>query len=155
MLLGAARGRAEAVNTAVHADEKRASQRERLLRAIVEEVGERGLEQTTIARVIERAGVSRPTFYAHFSDRQACVLAALRGVQAALLSQIAEEIARQQPQRAAQATTAALLEFAEAQPAAARMLMNEALAGGNDVLDARDEGLDASVALIEAAHREL
>jgi AcrR family transcriptional regulator len=139
----------------MHADEKRASQREQLLQAIVEEVGERGLEQMTIARVIARAGVSRPTFYAHFSDRQAGVLAALRGIQAALLVQIAEAISRQEPQRAAQAATAALLEFAEAQPAAARLLMNEALAGGSTVLDARDEGLDASVALIEAAHREL
>jgi AcrR family transcriptional regulator len=155
MLPGVARGRAEAVNTAVHADEKRDSQRERLLQAIVEEVGERGLEQTTIARVIERAGVSRPTFYAHFSDRQAGVLAALRGVQAALLAQIAKEISRQERQRAAQAAVAALLEFAEAQPAAACMLMNEGLAGGNEVLDARDEGLDATVALIESAYREL
>lgn len=139
----------------MHADEKRDNQRERLLQAIVEEVGERGLEQTTIAHVIERAGVSRPTFYAHFSDRQACVLEALRGVQAALLAQIAQEIARQEPRLAAQAATAALLEFAEAQPAAARMLMNEALAGGGEVFDARDEGLEASVALIDGAYREL
>jgi AcrR family transcriptional regulator len=151
----AARQHARAVDTAVHADEKRDGQRERLLQAIVEEVGERGLEQTTIARVMARAGVSRPTFYGHFSDRQACVLAALRGVQAALLAQIAEEIARHESQRAVHAATAALLEFAEAQPAAARMLMNEALAGGSEVLEARDEGLDATVALIEAAHRGL
>lgn len=154
-LVVADRGRAGAVNTAVHANEKRDTQRERLLTAVVEEVGERGLEHTTIADVIARAGVSRPTFYAHFSDRQACVLATLRGVQATLLAQIAQEISRQEPQRAAQATIVALLEFAEAQPAAARMLMNEALAGGSEMLDARDEGLDASVALIEAAYREL
>jgi AcrR family transcriptional regulator len=151
----AAHWRAGTVSAAVHADQKRASQRERLLQAIVEEAGEHGLEQTTIARVIARAGVSRPTFYAHFSDRQACALAALRGAQAALLEQIAREISRQEPERAAQATTTALLEFADAQPAAARMVMNEALAAGSEVLGARDEGLDASVALIEAAYREL
>jgi AcrR family transcriptional regulator len=151
----AARRRAQTVNAAVHADEKRDGQRELLLQAIVEEVGERGLEQTTIARVIARAGLSRPTFYAHFADRQAGVVAALRGIQAALLAQIAEQIARAAPARAVQATTAALLEFADAQPAAARMLMAEALAGGNAVLEARDEGLDASVALIEAASRQL
>jgi AcrR family transcriptional regulator len=139
----------------VHADEKRDTQRERLLQAIVEEVGEHGLEQMTIARVIERARVSRPTFYGHFADRETSVLAALRGVQAALLAQIAQEIARQEPDRAAQAATAALLEFAEAQPAAARMLFNEALAGGSEVFAARDEGLDATVELIEAAYREL
>ncbi|HTA36213.1 MAG TPA: TetR/AcrR family transcriptional regulator [Solirubrobacteraceae bacterium] len=143
------------MNTAVHADEQRDGQRERLLQAIVEEAGERGLEQTTIAHVIARAGVSRPTFYGHFSDRQACVLQALRGVQAALLAQIAQAISRQEPQRATHATIVALLEFAEAQPAAARMLLNEALAGGSEVLDARDEGLAATVALIDAAHRSL
>jgi AcrR family transcriptional regulator len=153
--LSGARKSAEAVNTAVHANGQRDSQRERLLQAVVEEVGEHGFEQTTIARVIARARVSRPTFYAHFSDRQACVLQALGGVQAALLAQIAQEISRQQPERAAQATVEALLAFAEALPAAARMLMNEALAGGRQILDARDDGLDASVALIEAAYRGL
>jgi AcrR family transcriptional regulator len=150
-----ARWLARAVNTAVHADQKRDAQRERLLQATVEEVGRRGLEGTTVAHVIARAGVSRRTFYVHFSDRQACVLAALRSVQAALLAQIAQGIARRQPRHAAQATTAALLEFAEAQPAAARMIMNEALAAGSELRDARDEGLDASVALIDQAYREL
>lgn len=139
----------------MHANGQRDSQRERLLQAVVEEVGEHGFEQTTIARVIARSGLSRPTFYVHFSDRQAGMLQALGDVQAALLAQIGQEISRQQPERAAQAAIEALLQFAEAQPAAARMLMNEALAGGSEVLDARDEGLDASVALIEAAYREL
>jgi AcrR family transcriptional regulator len=155
MRLGDAPGPAQAVNTAVPDNGQRDSQRGRLLEAVVEEVGRHGFQETTIARVIARAGVSRQTFYVHFPDREACMLQALGGVQAALLAQIAEEISQQEPERAAQATVEALLAFAEAQPVAARMLMNEALAGGREILDARDEGLHASVVLIEAAYRGL
>jgi AcrR family transcriptional regulator len=54
-----------------------ASQRERMLRAIAEAVAEKGFARVTVADVISRAGVSRETFYEHFSDKESCFLAAL------------------------------------------------------------------------------
>jgi AcrR family transcriptional regulator len=44
-------------------DQVTASQRGRLLQAMVEAVGERGYAETNVRDVIERAGVSRKTFY--------------------------------------------------------------------------------------------
>jgi AcrR family transcriptional regulator len=59
------------------ADTVRASQRSRVLRAMVECVGEEGWAATTVPDVIARARVSRNSFYEHFEDKTACLLAAL------------------------------------------------------------------------------
>jgi AcrR family transcriptional regulator len=52
-------------------------QRARLLAAMTEVSVERGAGNVTVAHVVERAGVSRRTFYELFSDREECFLAAL------------------------------------------------------------------------------
>ena len=57
-------------------EELKASQRGRLICAIADCVAEQGYADTTVADVIERAGVSRRTFYEHFSDKEDCFLAA-------------------------------------------------------------------------------
>jgi len=56
-------------------DEVRASQRERLLRAMLELVGERGYAATTVPDVVAAARVSRNGFYALFEDKADCFLA--------------------------------------------------------------------------------
>jgi AcrR family transcriptional regulator len=53
-----------------------ASQRERLVAAILAEVGEHGYAATTVADVVGRAQVSRNAFYELFADKQDCFLAA-------------------------------------------------------------------------------
>jgi AcrR family transcriptional regulator len=59
------------------------SQRDRLLVAMAESAVEHGYAQTRVADVISRAGVSRRTFYEHFSDLEDCFLATYdRGVDA-------------------------------------------------------------------------
>jgi AcrR family transcriptional regulator len=55
--------------------EVRASQRERLLRAMLEEVGAHGYAGTTVPSVIAAARVSRNAFYAFFKDKLDCFLA--------------------------------------------------------------------------------
>lgn len=57
-------------------EEVEASQRERMMRAMAEAVGEIGYAKTTVAEVLRRAGVSRETFYVQFADKHACFLAA-------------------------------------------------------------------------------
>jgi AcrR family transcriptional regulator len=47
-----------------------------MLAAMAEAVAEKGYARTAVADVIERAGVSRETFYEHFADKEACFLAA-------------------------------------------------------------------------------
>jgi AcrR family transcriptional regulator len=56
-------------------DTVRASQRDRLLRAMLDEVAERGYEATTVSDVVARARVSRNAFYVLYEDKLACFVA--------------------------------------------------------------------------------
>jgi AcrR family transcriptional regulator len=57
------------------AETVRDSQRARLLRAMVELVGERGYAATTVPAVVAAARVSRNAFYEHFADKTDCFIA--------------------------------------------------------------------------------
>ena len=57
-----------------------ASQRQRLLEAIVELVAEKGYPDVTIGEIVSRAGTAKRTFYDHFADKLQCFLAALDGI---------------------------------------------------------------------------
>src|SRR3954467_7324870 len=53
-----------------------AVQRERLLAAMLRATAEIGYREVSVQDVLERAGVSRPTFYEHFENKEDCFLAA-------------------------------------------------------------------------------
>src|ERR1700710_2074301 len=53
-----------------------AVQRERLLAAMLRATAELGYREVSVQDVLERAGVSRPTFYEHFENKDDCFLAA-------------------------------------------------------------------------------
>jgi AcrR family transcriptional regulator len=44
-------------------------QRQRIVMAMVEVCGERGVGDLTVAHIVARSGVSRRTFYEQFADR--------------------------------------------------------------------------------------
>jgi AcrR family transcriptional regulator len=69
-----------------------ASQRGRMLDAICQAVAEKGYARTAVADVIERAGVSRETFYEHFADKEECFLAAYELASDTLRSAVAEAL---------------------------------------------------------------
>src|SRR5437870_5361711 len=52
------------------------TQRRRLHDGAVAAVAEKGYAATTVADIIASAGVSRSTFYEHFTDKEHCVLSA-------------------------------------------------------------------------------
>jgi AcrR family transcriptional regulator len=56
----------------------RASQRERLLRAAIAAVAEKGYQAVIVADIVRRAKVSRAAFYVHFRGREECFMAATR-----------------------------------------------------------------------------
>jgi AcrR family transcriptional regulator len=68
--------------------EVQASQRTRLLAAIVDLVAERGYPETTITAITRGAGVSPNVFYEHFADREECFLAAYDAFSAALFARL-------------------------------------------------------------------
>src|SRR6478752_10530925 len=55
------------------------SQRERLLAAVVRVTAAKGYESTSVADILEEAGVGRESFYELFEDKKDCLLAA-RGI---------------------------------------------------------------------------
>jgi AcrR family transcriptional regulator len=57
-------------------DEVLASQLGRMLDALCQAVAEQSYAETSVADVIERAGVSRETFYEHFAGKEDCFLSA-------------------------------------------------------------------------------
>jgi AcrR family transcriptional regulator len=132
---------------------RKSTQRERLLEAMVQLAGREGLAAATIARVIEQAGVSRPTFYEYFSDRDACFIGALAGVQQLLLADIRRAVEGDAPEHAVKTTIAALIEFANSHPAMARVAMGEALGGGTSALEARDRTIAEIAQVIEQTER--
>src|SRR4051812_17760328 len=101
-----------------------------MLDAIAQVVAEKGYGPTTVADVIERAGVSRKTFYEHFRDKEACFLAAYEAGVEVLL----------QTMRAAGDTRGrvrAYLETLAAEPAFARTFLIEVAAAGPEALRRR------------------
>src|SRR3982751_3438530 len=60
--------------------------RERLVAAAVDLFVEQGYDETTVAQIAERAGVTRSTFFRHFPDKRD-VLVAGQAVMSALLAE--------------------------------------------------------------------
>lgn len=109
------------------------SQRERLLAAVVRATAAKGYGATTVADILEEAGVGRETFYEIFDDKRACALAAHRLLADDLELQVRS--AYLQPgewtERVRDAL-AATLEWFAADPAAAKFMLVELAAMGTD-----------------------
>jgi AcrR family transcriptional regulator len=122
-------------------EEVTASQRGRMLAAIAHVVAEKGYGQATVRDVVERAGVSRKTFYEHFADKEACFLAAYdAGVEVliATMRDAGDDV---------RAQVRAYLHTLAAEPAFARTFLTEIVAAGPRALERRDAVLDAFAAL--------
>jgi AcrR family transcriptional regulator len=70
-----------------------AHQRERLFKAMVQAIEEHGFVATTISDLVSRAGVSRRSFYEHFHDKDACLLATYDDAIVRLNRRLAEAVA--------------------------------------------------------------
>ncbi len=130
---------------------RKSTQRERLLAGMVAAANRDGYAGANVSAVIEQAGVSRPTFYDYFEDRDDCFVATVIDVHERLLADVRERVAAGPPARAAAAAIEAMVGFASSQPAEARFLMKEALAGGPVALNARDRGIEQTVQVVEDA----
>jgi len=135
----------------------KAVQRERLVVAMLMAASELGYRETNVQDVIDRAGVSRPTFYEHFSNKEDCFLAAF-DTSAARLRNKVNAAARQggeQWRDRLRCSLQALLEFAIAEPETARTLIVEARAASADAVLRRVQLLEYFAACLEAEVREL
>lgn len=139
------------------ADLVSAVQRERLIAAMLQATSELGYRETNVQDVIERAGVSRPTFYEYFANKEACFLAAFDTTAARLRDRIAAAARKggDNLRDRLRFGLETLLNFAATEPEAARALVVEARAASVDAAMRRDEMLDHFTACIDAQVREL
>ena len=107
------------------------SQRERLLAAVVRVTGANGYESTSVADILDEAGVGRESFYELFEDKKECLLAARAILVDDLDARIGEAYAQpgSWPERVRRAL-AAMLEWFAADPAAAKVVCTELAAVG-------------------------
>jgi AcrR family transcriptional regulator len=129
----------------------KSTQRERLIAGMIAAACRDGYSGVTVSTVIAHAGVSRPTFYDYFTDKDDCFLATHRDISERLMKHIQVAVDQAPPEQAPQAAIRRLLERAEEEPARAQFIANEAMAGGPRALDARDHTISEIERIIEAA----
>lgn len=129
-----------------------AIQRERLLVAMLRAVAELGYREASVQAVLDRAGISRPTFYDHFSNREDCFLTAFDAASSRLKKRIDEaatgggNIWRDRLRLGLEE----LLRFCREQPDDARVLIVESRGATQTALQRRDELLEHFSNLIES-----
>jgi AcrR family transcriptional regulator len=131
------------------------SQRERLLAAVVRATAAKGYGTTTVADILEEAGVGRETFYELFEDKRACALTAH-----AILADDLEDHVRAAllepgdwPERARNAL-AATLEWFGSDPAAARFMLVELGSIGSESRVRFQEEFNRFVSLLDEGLEE-
>ncbi len=156
-LLAGSEGRFPSGARRLPSDLVRAVQRERLIAAMLKAASELGYRSTNVQDVIERAGVSRPTFYEHFANKEDCFLAAFDTSAQRLKERVAAafnqggDVWRDRLRFGMEA----LLQFACTEPDTARTLIVEARAGSADAVLRRVELLDALADCLDTQAREL
>jgi AcrR family transcriptional regulator len=130
-------------------------QRARIVAALVEVSREQGCGMLTVARVVERSGVSRRTFYEFFDDCDACFIAAFEeGVRRAA-EEILPVFQRESDWRERiRAALFALLDFLDREPALGGLCIVDALGASRGVLKLRAEVVGALVDAVHEGHRE-
>ncbi len=126
------------------------SQAERIIRALAACASERGYPAVTIAEVAARASISQATFYSHFADKDAALIAALDSAAAQMLG-VVMPAARRAPDWpcSVRAAIGALCSFGAAEPDLACLAAVESYAAGPIAIDQRDQTTEMVRSLLE------
>jgi AcrR family transcriptional regulator len=128
-------------------------QRERILAAVVDLVGERGYRAVTVAGIVKAAGVSRLKFYENFASKQDAFLSAFDAGLAEVAGRVREacEAAGERPADRMNASVSVVLEVLAARPLLARAALVEAPLLGAELGDRPAEALAAFAPLLATA----
>jgi AcrR family transcriptional regulator len=128
-----------------------AIQRERILAAILRATAELGYREMNVQDVLVRAGVSRPTFYEQFKNKEHCFLTAFDSVAAKLRRRVDGAVATAEGswRERLRSGMEELLGFVAEEPDAAATLVVEARAACPEALVRRDELLDHFAACLD------
>lgn len=118
------------------------NQRERLFGATVAVTTSKGYGKTSIADLVEMAGVSRTTFYKYFADKEECFLATLDEIVSAAMGVTASRVRDEGPwEERAERALKSFVELLVAQPAASRLCIVETYAAGPEAMGRIDQAL--------------
>jgi len=139
------------------ADLIRAIQRERLIVAMLNAAAELGYLETNVQDVIDRAGVSRPTFYEHFSNKEDCFLAAFDTSAERLRKKVDAGVRKGGDvwRDRVRFGLEALLRFASREPDTARTMVVEARAASATAVKRRVELMDEFARCLQSQAQEL
>ncbi|SFA93518.1 transcriptional regulator, TetR family [Amycolatopsis marina] len=126
------------------------NQRARILTAVPRVVAETGYGEMTVEAVISRAGISRRTFYQHFSKKEDAFLAAYDAFAALVVERVeqAQRSSGTEFSQLAEAALRAVLELLAEHPAEAHMLIVEVLAAGPKAIERRNASLRLIIGLV-------
>src|SRR4051794_29869888 len=153
-LLSGGEGQSPSGIRSLPADLVSAVQRERLLAAMLRATAELGYREVSVQEVLDRAGVSRPTFYEHFENKEACFLAAFDTAATRLRERL--ETAADEGEGWRQRfrlSLEELLRFVAGDPDAAMSLIVDARAACPPALERRDELLDHFASCLDSMVR--
>jgi AcrR family transcriptional regulator len=117
----------------------RDSQSARILFATAEVVAERGYAAASVGAIVERAGVSRKTFYELYADKEEAFLAAYAAIDTVIARMTEAAAGFDEPREMLRAGIRAYLETLAAEPAFTHMLVIDAVGAGPAVLKRRAE----------------
>ncbi|HEY6729784.1 MAG TPA: TetR/AcrR family transcriptional regulator [Solirubrobacterales bacterium] len=125
-------------------------QRTRIVNALARETAEKGYRAVTVAHIVKRAGIARNTFYANFSSKEDCFLAAQEFAMATALERVVTAAGELKgwPQRVRAGLTA-FLDYVAEEPALARTCMVEALSAGPAAVQHYEQSQQAFVSLFQ------
>jgi AcrR family transcriptional regulator len=131
-----------------------AVQHERLLAGMLRATAELGYREVSVQEVLDRAGVSRPTFYEHFENKEACFLAAFDAAVARLRTRLETTAEDGEGWRERfRLSLEELLSFVAEDPDAAMSLIVDARAACPPALERRDELLDHFASCLDSMVR--
>ncbi len=131
--------------------QSKGAQRQRLFAGMLAAINADGYSGATVANVVARAGISRPTFYDCFTDKEDCFLALYRDISRQLVDQITQAVNDAPPELALHAVVRQLTAHAEAQVAQAQFLASDALVGPH-ALKERQQTINEIANTVQIAH---
>lgn len=115
-------------------EERRADQRERLLRAAVEEFSIRGYHRTSVEDIVRRARTSRSAFYSFFDNREDAMYGALQRSLRDIIDNLQKRLRTASPvDNIVEVGIRAYVESLLADPAAARIVLLEGVGTSREV----------------------
>jgi AcrR family transcriptional regulator len=132
------------------------NQRQRILSAVADVTSVAGYRAMSVEDILVTAGISRRTFYEHFTNKDDAFLAAYDAVLAQLMTAVRAAVEREEPAvDRLRAGLAAFLDFIAREPGFARMCVVEALAAGSEAVNRRNAAMAAFARILDENARAL